>query len=77
VIGAGKRMHQVATRVDEETLDEIDRYQRELEASERRPLSRSLVILDLLVSFAAKRREEAARRREEAPSRARVDQAGT
>ncbi|MEY5060889.1 MAG: hypothetical protein RIS45_810 [Planctomycetota bacterium] len=69
MIGSGKRMHQVATRVDGDTLDEIDRHMREREAAERRPLSRSLVILDLLVSFAAKRREEA-----QARSRTRVDQ---
>lgn len=70
VPGHGKRMHQVATRVDDETLEEIDRYQREVETETGRPRSRSLTILDLLIDFAARRRAE---RAEQLAVRARVD----
>lgn len=57
----GKREHVVAARVDDALLAEIDRYQREQERETKRPLSRALVLLELLERWAEER------------SRARVD----
>jgi hypothetical protein len=70
--GSGKRVYQVATRIDEATLEEIDRYQRDVERRGR-PRSRSLTILDLLIDFAKRRREEREAQTAGASNRARVD----
>ncbi len=54
-IARGKRMHQVCSRFDDETLEEVDRYQRERERSTRVPLSRSLIVLEIVESWARER----------------------
>lgn len=51
----GKRTNTVAVRVDDETLAELDRYQRELETNMRLPMSRSLVLLQLIEGWAEER----------------------
>ena len=48
----GKRMHTVATRVDEDLLQTIDLYQRQRERETRIPLSRGLVVLEILEEWA-------------------------
>lgn len=57
----GKRMHQVCARIDEGTLDELDRYMRERESATRIPMSRSLAMLELLERWAEDRAADRAR----------------
>lgn len=54
----GKRVHTVAARVDDPVLAEIDRYQRDRERETRVPLTRGLVMLEILERWARERREE-------------------
>lgn len=53
----GKRGHTLALRVDEETLREVDDYQRQREAEARVPLSRGLVLLEIVDGWARSRRD--------------------
>lgn len=55
----GKRRHTLAARVDDDVLDEVDRYQRERELETRVPLSRGLVMLEILEAWVLVRRARA------------------
>lgn len=51
----GKLLEQVCTRLDDETVEELDRYVRERERAARIPLSRSLAVREILRDWAIER----------------------